>query len=497
MLTTADAAASRGQSATDGVQDISNFGRNLRWSSRVVRPASEAAVLELLAAAANQTIRVISSGHSWSPIAANSDIALDLGALDAVTLVKSNGRDLVRAGAGCTLQSLLDRLHAMSDRTLPTLGVITKQTVAGAISTGTHGSGLQSLSHFVAAVRIAVFGAGGKPEIRELTDGPALLAARCGLGCVGVLLSVDFETVAKYHVAETVRRYQSVEEILAAFAEHPLTSFGLWAHEGYLSVLERRIVDRPPTGILSWLKTRWYRLSGLVFVDIGFSLLVLGSRMIGPAAIKLVQAIGPRALVLAKKGVRIDDAEHVLTMRHDLFRHEEMEIFVRERDLARALRFAQAAVRFFAGDSTGFPDEFKDAIETSGLAATLADKKRSYVLHYPVYCRRVLPEDTLMSMATSADEPWFSISFFTYDPPHKREPYYALCLFIAQTLRQLFEVRLHWGKHFPLRYPESAASYPRFEEFRSICMAHDPNGVLRNAFTASVLNLPPGPSQTA
>ena len=270
MLTTADAAASRGQSATDGVQDITNFGRNLRWSSRVVRPASEAAVLELLAATANQTIRVISSGHSWSPIAANSDVALDLGALDAVTLVKSNGRDLVRAGAGCTLQSLLDRLHAMSDRTLPTLGVITKQTVAGAISTGTHGSGLQSLSHFVAAVRIAVFGAAGKPEIRELTDGPALLAARCGLGCVGVLLSVDFETVPKYLVAETVRRYQSVEEILAAFAEYPLTSFGFWAHEGYLSVLERRIVDRPPTGILSWLKTRWFRLSGLVFVDIGF-----------------------------------------------------------------------------------------------------------------------------------------------------------------------------------------------------------------------------------
>jgi L-gulono-1,4-lactone dehydrogenase len=493
MLKTADAAASHGKFATDGVQELSNFGRNLRWSSRLVRPASEAAVLELLAGTAAKTIRVISSGHSWSPIAANSDVALDLGALDSVTPVKSNGRDLVRAGAGCTLQSLLDRLHAMSDRTLPTLGVITKQTVAGAISTGTHGSGTQSLSHFVAAVRIAVFNAAGKPEIREFTDGPALLAARCGLGCVGVLLSVDFETVPKYFVAETVRRYQSVEEILAAFAKYPLTSFGFWAHEGYLSVLERRVVDRPPTGILSWLKRQWFRLSGLVFVDIGFTLLVLGGRIIGPAAIKLVQTIGPRALVLAKKGARVDDAEHVLTMRHDLFRHEEMEIFVRERDLARALRFAQAAVRFFAGDAAGFPDEFEDAIEKSSQAPTLADKKRSYVLHYPVYCRRVLAEDTLMSMATSVDEPWFSISFFTYDPPHQREPYYALCLFIAHTLRQLFEIRLHWGKHLPLRYPESAASYPRFEEFRAICMALDPNGVLRNAFTASVLNLPPGP----
>jgi L-gulono-1,4-lactone dehydrogenase len=261
-------------------------------------------------------------------------------------------------------------------------------------------------------------------------------------------------------------------------------------------VLERRVVDRPQAGMIAWLKTQWFRLTGLVFVDVGFTLLVLGSRILGPAAIKLVQKIGPRALVLAKKGVRIDDAEHVLTMRHDLFRHEEMEVFVRERDLARALRFAQAAVRLFAGDSSGFPDEFKDAIGKSGLTSTLADRKHSYVLHYPVYCRRVLPEDTLISMA-SGDEPWFSISFFTYDPPHKREPYYALCHFIAQTLRQLTEVRLHWGKHFPLQYPQSAASYPRFEEFRSICMSHDPNGVLRNAFTAEVLNLRSGPSRAA
>jgi hypothetical protein len=496
MLNTADAAASRGEFTTDGVQEITNFGQNLRWSSRVVRPASEAAVLELLAASRDKTIRVISSGHSWSPVAANSEIALDLGALDAVTLIGSNGRSLVRVGAGCRLQSVLDRLHATSDRTLPTLGVITKQTVAGAISTGTHGSGRQSLSHFVAAVRIAVFGAAGKPEIREFTDGPELLAARCGLGCVGVLLSVDFETVPKYFVAETVRRYQSVEQILTAFAEYPLTSFGFWAHEGYLSVLERRIVDRQPASFISWLETRWFRLTGLVFVDIGFTLLVLGSRMLGSTAIKLVQWVGPRALVLAKKGVRTDDAEHVLTMRHDLFRHEEMEVFVRERDLARALRFAQAAVRFFAGDSSGFPDEFKDAIGKSGQTSALADKKRSYVLHYPVYCRRVLAEDTLISMA-SGDEPWFSISLFTYDPPHKRAPYYALCQFIAQTLRQLIEVRLHWGKHFPLQYPESAASYPRFEEFRSICMSHDPNGVLRNAFTAEVLNLPPGSPHAA
>lgn len=487
-----DVSVRHGNDATD-VQEIVNFGGNLRWFSRVVRPSSEEEVLALLAASKDKTIRVISSRHSWSHIAASSDIALDLGALDAVKLFQSNGRELVRAGAGCRLQSLLESLHATSERTLPTIGVIKKQTVAGAISTGTHGSGRHSLSHYAAAVRIAVFGAGGKPEIREFSTGPELLAARCGLGCVGVLLSVDFETVPKYWVAETVRRRETVEQIIEAYADSPLTAFALWPHEGYLTAQERRVVTRAPGGVVAWLKSRWFRLFGLLAVDIGFALLVLASRMIGPGAIKLVQWFGPRALI--KNSERVDDAEHVLTMRQDLFRHEEMEIFVPRKDLARALRFARAAVRFFAGDSDEFPAEFEDAVAGSGLAATLSERHGSYVLHYPIYCRCVLAEDTLMSMAAASDEPWFSISFFSYDPPHKRGPYYALCLFVARTLLQLGQVRLHWGKHVPLRYPETTATFPRFDEFRAICMAHDPHGVLRNAYTADVLNLPPGTGQ--
>lgn len=378
----------------------------------------------------------------------------------------------------------------MTDRTLPTIGVIKKQTVAGAIPTGTHGSGRQSLSHFVAAVRIAVLDAAGTWTIRDIGSGPELLAARCGLGCAGVLLSVDFETVPKYAVAETIRQYQTVKDIIDSLDHHPLTAFALWPHEGYLLVQERRIAEKAPTGILAWLKARLFRIFGLVAVDLTFALVVLASVRIGKPAIKFVQWLGPRALI--KNTERIDDAEHVLTMRQDIFQHEEMEIFVTQRDLAQALAFAQAAVRYFAGDSDALLDEFRQAIEKSGLGKTLAGQRGSYVLPYPIYCRRVLPEDTLMSMAASTDEPWFSISFFSYEAAEQRAPYYALCLFAAKTLRQLAKVRLHWGKHVALQYPEMTENHPRFEEFRTICMAHDPNGVLRNDYTARVLNMPPG-----
>jgi hypothetical protein len=111
-------------------------------------------------------------------IAAGADVCLELSRMTSVEPFVKDGRHFVRVGAGCTLQTLLDKLHAATDQTLPTFGAVKKQTIAGAISTGTHGSGLQSLSHFVTNVRIA--GASLEPPRRSTTTlGQALSPAGC------------------------------------------------------------------------------------------------------------------------------------------------------------------------------------------------------------------------------------------------------------------------------------------------------------------------------
>src|SRR5882762_5745469 len=158
-----------------------NFGGNQRWYTRRYQPKSETEVLGILARHPRNTVRVLGSKHSWSNIASDADVSLDMSRFNEVKPIKEGNDDLVRVGAGCRLEDLLRRLHGLTDRTLPTLGAITKQTVSGAISTATHGSGPQSLSHFVAKVRAAVFDAEtGRPQIREFSGGPELLAARCG-----------------------------------------------------------------------------------------------------------------------------------------------------------------------------------------------------------------------------------------------------------------------------------------------------------------------------
>ena len=135
--------------------------------------------------------------------------------------------------------------------------------------------------------------------------------------------------------------------------------------------------------------------------------------------------------------VRIDDSEQILTSHHYLFRHEEMEIFVSEADLPRAIRFLRASIEIFADVDTVCPEEFQAVLADTGFSEVIAAKRGSYVHHYPLFCRRVPPDETLISMTASVDEPMYSISIFTYDRPGHRDAYYAFCSFLAHSLLKL------------------------------------------------------------
>lgn len=473
------------------IQREVNFGGNLTWQTRCYRPASEAEVLDILARHATGRIRVLGSKHSWSDIAVSGEVSLDMSLFDDVQPFVQDGQGFVRVGAGSTLQSLLDRLHRATDQTLPTLGAIKKQTISGAISTGTHGSGRQSLSHFVTRVRLAAYDPGtGRPTIYDYTDGAELRAARCGLGCMGVILSVELPTVPKYKVAEVLRKRDCLQQVLKAYVEKPLSQF-LWTPYGWeWIVFERKPVGQPTPTIGGFIKARVMRLYNTVGQDILFHRFVIASRWGGAWLVKWFLRFAPS--IVLKKVERIDDAERVLTLGHDYFRHEEMELFVRESRLAETCSMLRCVVESFASRGATISPDDEQPLQRIGMLDELRAHRGRYVHHYPLTFRRVLPEDTLISMAASVDEPIYSVSLFTYDPPARREPYYEFCSVLARILLRLVDARLHWGKHFPLQCADIAALYPEMETFRKLSSRNDPRGVFRNDYTKRVLGLAPG-----
>ena len=459
---------------------LANFGGNQRWQPRrSYRPRSEQEVLDILSRHRSERIRAIGSLHSWSEVAVAPDVLLDMGEFVEVEPRAA----AVRSGAGCRLGDLLDRLHAATDQTLPTLGVIRSQTIAGAISTGTHGSGRQTLSHFVTAVRFAAYSPSGEPKVFEYGSGDELKAARCGLGAVGVILAVEMRTVPKYSIRDTVRILARVEDARALCDAHELSQFALAPYGWKIMAWERDVISGTAPGARS-LRARAFRVLNFVGVDVLCHLLVKAARALGAGAVRMLMKILPGLLIANVP--RIDDAEHVLTMRHDLFRHEEMEVFVPRSRLVEAASLVRGAIEMFAGAASP-PADLEAMLRKAGLYDDLMQHRGMYLHHYPLFFRHVLPDDTLVSMTSASSEPWYSISFFTYDSPGNRGRYYAFCAWIAHALHANFGARLHWGKHYPLGAAEAARMYPNLEQFRMICRATDRGGVFRNDFTDKVV----------
>jgi xylitol oxidase len=98
-----------------------------------------------------------------------------------------------------------------------------------------------------------------------------------------------------------------------------------------------------------------------------------------------------------------------------------------------------------------------------------------------------MPDDTLISMASGESEDWYAISFITYLEP--RDEFFALATFLSNSMFELFEARIHWGKWFPQSSKQVSQVYPKIGTFRDVCSEYDPKGVFRNSFVEDKLGL--------
>jgi FAD/FMN-containing dehydrogenase len=349
------------------------------------------------------------------------------------------------------------------------VGLIDEQTVAGATATGTHGSGKHSLAHYIQAVRVACFDPRTHgPVIRTIDDGPELMAARCSLGCLGIITSLRLPIRKQYHVEEHFQAYDSVEAVLAAEESYPIQQCYLLPWRWDYLVQHRREVEQPVTRSASL-----YRLYWSLGMDVGLHLLVrLLARRLSPGYTKFFYRNAVTRLVPIGWHV-VDHSHRQLTMQHELFRHIETELFVKR----SCLKDATVCVR--------------DILQRFSVAGR-------YTHHYPICIRKVLPDATLISMSAGCDEPVYALSFISYAEPHRREGFLAAAHELTTTLAKRFDARPHWGKHCPMRPEEFRRLYPGLRDFTAIAEAADPSHVFCNEWLKSIMSPnPAAPTTTA
>jgi len=467
-------------------REIINFGGNLRFRpQRYYEPRTEIEVLEILRRHAQGQIRVAAALHSWSDLLLSDDAVVSLRRFNTVTTrVDADGQTWVTAGAGCRIKDVLKALRPLG-LTVPAIGLITEQFVAGAIATGTHGSGNQCLGHHVQEVRLAAYDdQTGEPRIFSINSGAELDAVRCHLGCLGVILSVTFRARTEYHVGETNARYASLSEVLEHEAEQPLQHFFLVPHHWGFVAQHRRIV--PPLEKRLYRLDMWtYFIGRYITMDIGlhltFKVLANVIRSRG-----LIRSFFRRVMpyVLLEDKIFIGRSDEILTWEHELFRHMEIEVFVPRRHVHAAVDHIRAVLTVCDGSAEIDP-ETAARLEEAGLLDDLRAIRGVFTHHYPICIRQVLPDQTMLSMCSGGDDPWYSFSIITLEEP--RDGFLRMAEYLARSMAQIFGARPHWGKHFPLSEDLVRSLYPQLDEFDEICRRFDPQGVFQNDFTRRML----------
>ena len=197
-----------------------NWAGNVRAEPRVVaRPGSIEALREVVLEAARrgETVRVAGAGHSFAPLCATDGTLIDLSLLSGIEQVDLEKGDAT-IWAGTRLYDLGEPLLAQG-RALANQGDIDRQAVAGAVSTGTHGTGRKhgSFSSAVRAMELMM------PDGELVTidgSGPERpRAASLSLGLLGVMTRVTLATVPAYRLHERSRAMSFDEGVDGFLAE--------------------------------------------------------------------------------------------------------------------------------------------------------------------------------------------------------------------------------------------------------------------------------------
>ena len=420
----------------------------------VARPTSVDGVVAVVnrARELGLAVKAVGAGHSFTGIAAAPGILLDLGGLDGLHGVDgqhSVDTELRRVtlGAGTRLYRLPALLEPYG-LAMENLGDIDRQTIAGATSTGTHGTGGAFRGLAAQLVALTLVLADGSILRVSDTENPELLpAARLGLGALGILVDVTVQCVPAF-LLHALERPEPLQAVLEDYQERVEGSdhFEFYWFPHTEEVLTKTNTKLPADAARAPLgrARRWFddelMANGL------FAATCATGRLI-PAAIPGINRL---ATTLTGNREFTDRSTSVFTTRRSV-RFREMEYAIPREAIPAAVR---------------------------DIRRLIAD--RGWRISFPIEVR-----------AAAADELWMSTAF------GRKTGYIAVHRFWREDHREYFHAveeimrgyggRPHWGKvHF--QGAESLAElYPRFDDFLRLRDRLDPDRLFANPYLERVL----------
>ena len=392
----------------------------------------------------SRRVRVVGSGHSFSDIACTDGMMVSLARMRRLLDV-DRGSGLARVQAGITIRELNGALHEHG-LALENVGDIDAQTLAGAISTATHGTGAGLRNLAAQAREMMLVLADGSTLVCSARADPELWrAARVGLGSLGAIAEITLSCVPGFTL-HGVDAPAPLEEVLERFEELALGNdhFEFFVFPHAKTALTRtnnrtELPPRPPRRLAAYA-------NDVLLANRAFGLFCRAGRRF-PSQIPRLNRI---VTALAGRRERVDRSAAIFASPR-LVRFTEMEYAVPRAEVPTAVRRVLELVQ-----------------------------QRGFAVPFPIEARTVAPDDAFLSTACGRDSGFVAVHMYR---GMQWEPYFRAVEAIMDELGG----RPHWGKRHFQTAATLRARYPDWDRFQSARARLDPHGRFANAWSDRVL----------
>lgn len=401
-------------------------------------PRSEAEVVDIV----KQTyvrggvIRAVGAGHSWSPLVPTSDTLISLRKLKTAITVDT-AKMLATVPAGMRIKDVIKVLRA-NGLGMENLGSITRQRIAGAISTGTHGTGLHigNLSTQIKSMNLI----NGVGQIRVLSEqDPEFAAARISLGTLGIISQVTIKCRKDYNLLyrSEHRPFKELQNIL---------NYDLNNNER--------------------LRLYWFSwIPDDIQVMTMNPTTAAATKESASAQNPTVQAVA-RDAYWQSLGVKVESNERRGSKARLTWFNEE-----RVKPYDEALTVLMPPPH----QESEYAIPIKNALKAIEALRNLIIKEKRYLDLILVEIRFVAQDDIMLS--PSHDGPVCYVGGYIFGQLNAK----AFFENYEQRMKR-FGGRPHWGKHLTLSQEEARDRYPKFDTFNRIRRELDPKGIFANDF---------------
>ncbi len=424
----------------------SNWAGNQQTGSVLVsKPQTESELQQVVqnAQTSGRRVKAVGSGHSFTAIAVAEEVLVDLSKYDEILAIDKINQT-VTVQSGIQLSKLNQALYENS-LAMQNLGDIAYQTIAGAISTSTHGTGAKftGIANQVVALRV-VLADSSIVECSANVNAELFSCARVGLGAIGLISTVTLKVVPAFNLA-VIEEPMRVDDVLQNLDLHVDSNdhfeFFWVPHTGW-ALTKRNNRNNLPIEPMSKM-SHWY--SKTLMENYAFGAVC----MLGKARPSLIPKLA-KALPSSGRN-EYSDASHKVFASKRIIKFYEMEYAIPREACAEALN----RVRRMVTDS-------------------------GFFLNFPVEVRFTAPDEIPLSTASNRESAYIAVHIYK---GMNYVPYFTE----VESIMNSYQGRPHWGKLHFQNASTLASRYPQWDVFQSVRNQVDPKRMFSNQYLETVL----------